>query len=242
LLGKLSSIIQLQFRPTRLIYVSGPDSSTLQLLETKFGIKSKWHRPQESVEYTVLSHCWGSPTAEEKKRFCTTRENYHDRLNGFSIHDLPKTFQDAVQVTRALKKKFIWIDALCIIQTVHGAEDADWKFEAGRMEKTFGSAYCTIAADSAVNWEQGFLQRRSPPYFKEVPGQRRYACDTKHDFENDVNSSRLNERAWVLQERVLSRRILHFTENHTYFACGDSVRCENFMELKRCGLIVNIVQ
>lgn len=36
----------------------------------------------------------------------------------------------------------------------------------------------------------------------------------------------------MLQERVLSSRILHFAERHTYFACGENVRCENFTLLE----------
>jgi hypothetical protein len=35
---------------------------------------------------------------------------------------------------------------------------------------------------------------------------------------------------------VLSPRILHFTEDHTYFACGENVRCENFTILERYNI------
>lgn len=221
-----SSELKSEFWPTRVIFVGDSDSSELKLLETK-----SEQNTVKGKRYIALSHCWGKLTPDEKRNFCTTRENYQDRLNGFSIDDLPRTFQDAVRVTRAIGKKFLWIDALCIIQ-----EDYyEWETEAKSMEQVFSSAYCTIAADSARNWKQGFLRRESPPRFTEVykSGQQMYTCDTKHDFENDVNNSELNKRAWVLQERVLSRRILHFTENHTYFACGTSVRCENFMKLTR---------
>ena len=42
----------------------------------------------------------------------------------------------------------------------------------------------------------------------------------------------LNKRGWVLQERVLSRRIIHFTKKHTYWECGEGVRCENFTRMQ----------
>jgi hypothetical protein len=109
------------------------------------------------VTYVALSHCWGRLSDEQKKAYCTTRDNYTDRLKGIAMDALPKTFRDAIRVTRELRQEYLWIDVLCIIQAVQGADDEDWKNEAERMEETFGSAYCTIAADLAVGWERGFL-------------------------------------------------------------------------------------
>jgi hypothetical protein len=189
--------------------------------------------------YVALSHCWGQPTEEQKGRYCTTKENYKARLKGFSIDDLPQTFQDAVRVARAIGLSYLWIDAVCIIQE----DQEDWGKESLSMEKVFSSAYCTISADAAESWTQGFLQRTSPPRFTgayQIGGDGMYACDTRHDFEDHVINSKLNRRAWVLQERVLSRRILHFAEDHTYFACGEEVRCEDFATLTMYDPIINV--
>ncbi|OXV10397.1 hypothetical protein Egran_01842 [Elaphomyces granulatus] len=123
------------------------------------------------MDYLVLSHCWGDPTDEERKRFCTTPENYRGRKEGFSYNDLPKTFQDAVRVTRELDKKYLWIDSLCIIQ----GDKEDWKKEAKRMEHVFASAYCTIAASSASNWRDGFLERNLSPH---PPGRDHFIIDS----------------------------------------------------------------
>jgi Heterokaryon incompatibility protein (HET) len=212
--------IESQNWPTRLIFVGGPDPNKLILQEQVSG-----------KDYLVLSHCWGRPTDEEKKRFCTTPENYRDRKEGFSYNDLPKTFQDAVRVTRELGKDYLWIDSLCIIQE----DKEDWKREAKRMEHVFASAYCTIAASSASNWRDGFLERNlSPQYFQIQSGSRRqvYVCDNMHDYSKDMDESPLNKRAWVLQERVLSRRTIHFSAKQTYWECAEGVLCENFVRLK----------
>ncbi|KAK4220428.1 hypothetical protein QBC38DRAFT_550681, partial [Podospora fimiseda] len=40
------------------------------------------------------------------------------------------------------------------------------------------------------------------------------------------------QRAWVLQERVLSRRTIHFTGSHVYYECEDGVTCEQLTKLK----------
>lgn len=148
------------------------------------------------------------------------------------MNDLPNTFKDAVQVTRALGKQYLWIDALCIIQAIEGADDSDWKAEAGCMEQVFGSAYCTIAASSAQDWTKGFLEWESTPRFvQDAHGVWAYVRENTADYTKDVDAARLNQRAWVLQERVLSRRIIHFTKSRTYWECGHAVRCENFTKL-----------
>ena len=210
--------------PTRVIFVGGLDPNKLELRE---------QADREGSEgYVVLSHCWGTPTDEEKKRFCTTPQNYRDRMKGgLSYNDLPKTFQDAVRVTRELKKEYLWIDSLCIIQ----GNEKDWQNEAGRMENVFASAYCTIAASSAPNWQNGFLERNLSPHYFQIQdslGKRVYVCDDTDDFKKDVDEAPLNKRAWVLQERVLSRRTIHFSAKQTYWECAEGVLCENFTRLK----------
>ena len=203
------------FWPKRVIHVG--NLRQLTLVEEQRG----------GEDYLVLSHCWGLPgdeakAEEEKNRFCTTSKNYKDRLHdGFSYDALPKTFQDAIQVTRALGKKYLWIDALCIIQ----GPDGDWKSEAETMANIFTCAYCTIAADSACGWSDGFLNPQ--PDSQGTPSAPTCACD----FDKDVDGGTLMKRAWVLQERVLSRRIIHFTSAHTYCECGDGVLCERFTKL-----------
>ncbi|KAF4989251.1 hypothetical protein FDECE_14777, partial [Fusarium decemcellulare] len=203
-----------EFWPKRVIFVG--DSQYLRLVE----------EPNGDRGYLVLSHCWGSPTDQEWSRFCTTPVNYHSRLDGFRLNDLPKTFRDAVEVTRELGKQYLWIDALCIIQGSHG----EWESEASRMERVFASAYCTIAASSARGWKDGFLE---PSLWDQIaPGSME--CDCRFDL--DVDEGPLMKRAWVIQERVLSRRTIHFTASHTnlthtYWECGNGVRCQQFTKL-----------
>ncbi|KAK3358239.1 heterokaryon incompatibility protein-domain-containing protein [Lasiosphaeria hispida] len=204
----------------RVIYVG--DSNKLALVE---------QRPK-GEDYLVLSHCWGLPkdkaeAEQEKNRFCTTTKNHHDRLQGFSYSELPKTFQDAVQVTRALQKQYLWIDALCIIQ----GPDGDWDTEAKTMADIFASAYCTIAASSARGWGDGFLkQQLDRPAIGARGTLSTPVCTC--EFGKDVEEGALMKRAWVLQERVLSRRIIHITTAHIYCECGDGVLCEQLTKLE----------
>ncbi|RYC78669.1 hypothetical protein BFJ63_vAg18458 [Fusarium oxysporum f. sp. narcissi] len=157
------------FWPKRVIFVDDPNQLTLV------------EKQLQGEDYLVLSHCWGHPTEAEKKRFCTTRENYQDRLQGFTYDELPKTFQDAVRVTRLLRKQYLWIDALCIIQ----GPDGDWDSEARTMEDVFACAYCTIAASSARGWGDGFLKPNldsSGIGLQGIPSTLTCDCDFDKDF------------------------------------------------------------
>ncbi|KAK1991581.1 hypothetical protein LX36DRAFT_715955 [Colletotrichum falcatum] len=149
--------------------------------------------------------------------------------------DLPKTFRDAVTMTRKLKIQYLWIDSLCIIQNPGKGENeeakADWEREAKLMEKVFSSAYLTIAASCAEHKFHGFLHPRKPRQtvtMRADDGARFHVCEVIDNFDLDVEQGELNRRAWVLQERALSRRTIHFTQNQAYWECGEGIRCETF--------------
>lgn len=124
------------------------------------------------------------------------------------LDDLPKTFQDAVKVTRGLGIQYLWIDFLCIIQ---GKGD-DWKDESEKMEQVFASAYCTVAATSASDFNAGFLAEQvghSGIYVQDHSNRKVYVSKIIANFDDDVEKANLNQRAWVMQERLLSPRTIH---------------------------------
>ena len=163
---------------------------------------------------------------------CTYRRNFEDRCVEIDISTLPRNFQDAILVTRKLGIQYIWIDSLCIIQD----DLRDWEKEAKLMEQVFSSAYCTIAASSAKDSTVGFLSAREPAPFVRVPYTSKsclFVCEAMDDFHRDVGVGELNTRAWVLQERALSRRTLHFTKTQTYWECGRGIHCESMTKLNK---------
>lgn len=127
---------------------------------------------------------------------------------------------------------YIWIDSLCIIQ-----DDAeDWKSEAARMEQVFRGAYFTIAATSAKTSNDAFLVPRQPRPCVEMVmpnGEVIYICHFIDNFHKDVELGALNRRGWVLQERVLSRRSIHFSSTQIYWECGMGVHCETLTRLNK---------
>ena len=58
--------------------------------------------------YTALSHRWG-----KKNPYATTRANLEAYKTVVPVDDLPKSFQDAITLTRRMGLRYLWIDALC---------------------------------------------------------------------------------------------------------------------------------
>ncbi|KAH8680098.1 heterokaryon incompatibility protein-domain-containing protein [Tricladium varicosporioides] len=206
--------------PTRVLDVGDPGKSgSLRLHCTK---------KDEQGRYIALSHCWGK--LNESQKFCTLGCNIDSLRKCIDFGKLPKTFQDAVTVTRELGERFLWIDSLCIIQD----DKDDWVRESKTMETVFSSAYCTIAASSAEDSTKGFLGPLSPErQFVKVLAQDipLYICQNIDDFPRDVEEGILSQRGWVLQERALSRRTIHFTEKQTYWECSEGIHCESLMKM-----------
>jgi len=151
---------------------------------------------------------------------------------------LPAIYLDAISIAREVNIDYIWIDSLCIIQK--DTDDPldkgeDWKTEAERMEQVYRSAYITIAASCAGSIAEHFL--KTPPERQSVVMNKDnasyYLCENINDFKWDVEEGELNKRAWVLQERALSRRTVYFTEKQTYWECGEGMRCETLTRAKK---------
>ncbi|KAF2787744.1 HET-domain-containing protein [Melanomma pulvis-pyrius CBS 109.77] len=209
------------FLPTRVLDVGDEHSSSVRLtcIDREHTVSGK---------YLALSHRWGSPTTNTL--FRTLKSNLATFKKAIEVAHLPKTFQQAVKISRKMNIQYLWIDSLCIVQ-----DDAeDWDRESERMEQVFSSAYATIAATCASGTHDGFLKKRPERQsVKMAKGDSSYfVCEAIDNFHKDVDQADLNKRGWVLQERALSRRTIHFTETQCYWECGGGVRCETLTKMK----------
>lgn len=55
---------------------------------------------------------------------------------------LPKTFKDAIKLTRQCGVRHLWIDSLCIIQD----SITDWAAESSTMGDVYQNSVCNISA------------------------------------------------------------------------------------------------
>jgi hypothetical protein len=211
--------------PARLLYVGFQENPSLKLVQ----ISGNSHR------YAALSYCWGS--IERLKPLRTTRSNLQSFTQTIPENELPKTIKDATEVTRQLGLHYLWVDSLCIVQD----DNDDWREQSNIMGPIFGNAECTIAATGADHCESGLWSLGKIP--KDLHSRGRVdwvkiTCSSEGqknsdifispdlpgaDFKNDIERSLWSQRAWVIQERILSRRIIHFAKNQLYWECHEAV-------------------
>lgn len=190
--------------------------------------KMRLHISTESEQacYVALSHRWGLKSSKQKMPSRTTLRNICHQCDEIDFQGLPRTFRDAVTVTRKLGFRYLWIDALCIVQD----DPNDWRLESTNMGSIFDNANVTIAAHSARNSADGFLWRREvPEYLPAGQWKRRDALRatiyTRIPRLSDsaiaarFRDSEINRRAWCVQELCLSHRILHFVEDDIIWEC-----------------------
>ena len=211
------------YHPTRVIEVAPLASPSDDELHLRIDGE---HSPE--VPYMTLSHCWG------KSAFLKLTNTTYQRLrDGFSRADtLSKTFQDAITVCQELGVKYLWIDSLCIFQD----STDDWRCEAAQMGQVYGNSLCNIAATGASNDEEGCFRDRDASLL--------HSCTIKSEWDNRynrtwniihsrfwdtrMNQAPLNRRGWVMQERWLSPRVLHYGRDQLLWECSELDACETY--------------
>jgi hypothetical protein len=218
----------------------------LRLIDTETGFI---HRTKDlpSLTYACLSYVWGEIGVQETLRKNTPGWRY-DRSGERTSVPLPRrvseTIRDAMIVTKELDLRYLWVDALCIVQ-----DDFSEKYaQMAVMAQIYShAAVCLIAAaGSDANaglpgvtsarslWHQSAIEVDNGLWIgKRMPGMALL-----------LDESHWMTRGWTYQEFFFSRRCLVFTESETFWYCGVLThresrdeeyagRSENYLDLAR---------
>lgn len=207
------------YSPTRLIDVGAKGQDNWKLC-----LRSD--RDLESPDYLTLSYRWArDPTV---LLLGSTVDTFR---HGAPIANLPKTFRDAIEVARSMAVKYIWIDSLCIIQD----SPEDWAQESILMHDVYAGSACTIAASASEDPEGGLFRPRKATdvqlgFIKiDLPTLgTKYFRVWDQFYMNRLTHGPLTNRGWVFQERVLSPRVLHFSQYQIAWECFAMSKCETF--------------
>ena len=209
--------------PTRVVDVGELDGSEPPRLLVTKGLHGQW---------LSLSHRWG-----DQKFLTTTSKNLADHIQCIPWLQLPKTFQDAIWVTRKLGFKYIWIDSLCILQD---SKD-DWITESSKMGDVYKNSILTFAAGHPESPKQGMLAERAPslpqyslpfpnPSFHIIQLSYRNATSGAVEtvgvqkvpigtYSSIIEENTLSTRGWVVQETVLSPRTITWGQEGMTWQC-----------------------
>jgi hypothetical protein len=226
--------------PTRLIDVGISGENTTPKLALLAEIRDDKPLP----EYATLSYAWGPRTSTLK----TTASNVDNLRKQIDVQKLPKTIQDAIDFTRRLNIRYLWVDSLCILQARDGMSldydhRDDWQKEAGRFGQYYQNSVLTIAATGASGATEGLFLERLCQNVAERINPYTLHHDTGRDGPTvttiypavplwgvEVDDAPLSKRGWAMQERLLSRRVLHFSPNTVFWECQQKRQSELLLD------------
>jgi hypothetical protein len=166
-----------------------------------------------SHDYAALSYVWG---------VASTNEPASCELGALPLN-LPQTVEDALKFTAMLDIDYLWVDRLCIVN------DSEVKHEQiANMDKIYQGAMLTIIAasgDSASHGLPGVSRSRTNQ--PQIRVGSHHLISTLADPRQGIESSVWATRGWTYQEALLSQRRLFFSDQQTYYECGNLCRLES---------------
>ncbi|KAM0342636.1 hypothetical protein ACHAPU_009366 [Fusarium lateritium] len=176
-------------------------------------------------EYICLSYVWGTGS---QTQYTTKTRDQLSKPGGLDSANIPQTITDAIEVTKQLGVRYIWVDALCITQ-----DDSDDKANIiSNMANIYANAVLSIMASTNVNPTDGLpgvgVPRPNQQHVARIQGiTLAIAFQDPRQRYADIEDQLWNTRAWTFQERVLSQRSVYFTDSQMCFVCPHGAAFED---------------
>ncbi|KAH8676521.1 heterokaryon incompatibility protein-domain-containing protein [Tricladium varicosporioides] len=182
------------------------------------------------VSYVALSYVWGqASTLKTVKANVDTFMEENALSRDEYLSQIPKTIQDAMNVVGLLQERYLWVDALCIVQ------DADWEslqLQLNDMALVYANASLTIVAADGIDSNHGLRGLRG------LSTQPRNVSQTLYPLSEDlkvlmkanrhIRQSIWYSRGWTFQEGLFARKRLVFFEGMVQWQCPSITWREDF--------------
>lgn len=173
--------------------------------------------PTGGTDYLALSYVWGQIEQPSFGLGADLRKEI-----------LPKTIEDAIQFTKDFGKDYLWVDSICINQ----ADDDDKRNQIDRMWSIYRGAFVTLLALSSSSAHDGISRLGRQSKYTQmscgVDGKR--LVGLMPTLSHQIWVCPWGQRAWTLQEALLSPRCLYFSDHQVHFECEGMQCCESLDE------------
>ncbi|KAJ5623219.1 HET domain protein [Penicillium lividum] len=151
------------------------------------------------------------------------KDNMKQLKESIDYETLPKTIQDVIRVAQGLGVRYVWVDALCIVQD----DEEVKKQQIDQMKNIYGNSYLAVQAANVNTVMESFLKPRDLP----KPFKLRYD-ECSHIYLRGYTPDRFpkglaRKRAWVFQESVLPDRLLSYGDDQIIFQCREEAQWED---------------
>jgi hypothetical protein len=184
----------------------------------------------DQPRYAALSYVWGAVGKLALNLRMRNLQDLSAQLEG-RTPPIAKTIRAAIDVTKRLGLPYLWVDSLCIIQKdERGEDDPDARAsQIEQMDSIFGHAQVTLVAADGSDAEAGLcgVGISSRPTSTQIARQVRPNVNVLLAVKYAATYGRWDTRAWTLQEKLLSKRMLIFNGGYVSFHCRHGVLRED---------------
>lgn len=215
------------YLPSRLLDIGTPYSSgSAKLVTIEDGsIAERKSLYDQAPSYATLSHCWG-----KSQPLRLLKRNMRQLKEGVPRESLPRVFSEAFEVCWQLGIRYLWIDCLCIYQD----SEEDWARESNLMGRIYSHAVINIAATGSDNCDgRLFSSTTNNPSagvisWEIVPENAFIVVENDIEWSKSFLNQPLLRRAWVMQERFLATRVIHFAKFELIWECRTTAATESY--------------
>lgn len=219
--------------------ISSSSSSIQQKISWLIDVRDRCIvRGAASNEYLALSYTWQNKTSQTNKdaelQLLSNNIELLKKVNALEQYksNLPKVIIDAMELTSAIGKRYLWVDRLCIVQ-----DDPGKASEFSSMDHVYSGACMTIIAAAEYGM---FHTPEATIHSPEVRHVSSIICseselenptklaeaaraDRIRSYYETVRESEWAERAWTYQEYILSKRVVFFLGTRIFWQCECAV-------------------
>ncbi|KAI0875701.1 HET-domain-containing protein [Hypoxylon argillaceum] len=170
--------------------------------------------------YTALSYVWGSARVLRTVKANVESLEQPGAFNTPEIYSqIPLTVKDAMEATKGVGIRYLWVDALCIVQDDEGGEKLP---HIKQMNRIYETAELVIVAMSSQDANSGLpgvrpWTRNFEQHIEQMTPNLRLGIRT--GYGNDSVGSAYGTRGWTYQETCFARRQLVFAGGQAVFLC-----------------------